>query len=430
MNWKKRLAGVLAGGYLVMCAGTGFAAPLELSLDESVALALKNNPAIKIAESEKEKAAGSLTESRAGKLPAISISHSDTRSKSATTTTAGTTFSVGEKYDNRASLSLPLYTGGKVEGLIGQAKLSLSSAEQGVELSKQQLKLDATSAYFGLLQARNMVQLNQESVERLEAHLKNVQLQYEVGTVAKTDVLRSEVELADAQQNLIKAENSYDLAVATLNNVIGMPLDTEIQVKDELQYAKYQINLEDSIQYALEKRPDMVQATTGVDIAQKGITVAKAGTRPSVALSGYQDWNDSDFPGNDNNNWGVTLTASMNVFDSGLTHGKVKQAEAGLDKAQEQARQKKDAVQLDVRTAYLNMKEAEKRIETSNVAVAKAEEDYKIAQVRYTAGVGTNLDVMDAQVALTQAKTNYVQALYDYNTNKAKLDKAMGVPVE
>lgn len=429
MMLRKKIAGILACGYLVFSAGTGLAAPIELSLDESVAMALRNNPAVKIAEADKERAKGSLTEARAGKLPTIGLSHTESRTEAAPTQ-LNLDPSPENRYDNKASLSLAIYTGGRAEGAIGQAKLNLDSADQGISLSRQQLKLDATSAYFSLLQARNMVQLNQESVDRLVAHLQNVQLQYEVGTVAKTDVLRSEVELANAQQNLIKAQNSYDLAVATLNNVIGMPLDTEIKVKEELKHTKFEVSLDESIKYSLEKRPDYIQTTTGIDVAKKGVGIAKAGLRPNVTLSGYQAWNDEDFPGKDNNNWGVSLTASMNVFDSGLTHGKVKQAAAGLDKAEEQARQKKDAVQLEVRSSYLNMTEAEKRIDTSKVAVEKAEEDYKIAQVRYTAGVGTNLDVIDAQVALTQAKTNYVQALYDFNTNKAKLEKAMGVPVQ
>ena len=115
------------------------------------------------------------------------------------------------------------------------------------------------------------------------------------------------------------------------------------------------------------------------------------------------------------------------MFDSGLTRAQVRQAEADIEAAKEQARQKQDAIQLEVRTAYLDVKEAEKRIHTSSVSVEKAEEDLKIARVRYNAGVGTNLDVMDAQVALTTAKTNYVQSLYDYNTSKAELDRAMGI---
>ena len=424
MKLKKQLAAVFACGYLVFTTGTGFAAPIELSLEESVALALKNNPAVKIAEAEKFSAQGGVQAAKAGKLPKISLNHTETR------TDTGKVGDPSNNFDNKAILTLPLYTGGKAESSIEKAKLGLKNAEQGISLSKQQLKLDATTGYFGLLQARNMVQLNQESVDRLAAHLKNVQLQYEVGTVAKTDVLRSEVELANAQQNLIKAQNNYDLAVASLNNVIGMPLETEIVVKEELKHEKFNTSLDDSIKCALEKRPDFMVANTGIDLAKKDISIAKAGHRPTVSFSGYQGWNDKEFPGDDNSNWQLSLTASMDIFDSGATSGKVKQAEAGLDKAQEQARQKKDAVQLEVRSAYLNMQEAEKRIQTSKVAVEKAEEDYKIAQVRYSAGVGTNLDVIDAQVALTQAKTNYVQALYDFNTSKAKLEKAMGAPVE
>ena len=121
--------------------------------------------------------------------------------------------------------------------------------------------------------------------------------------------------------------------------------------------------------------------------------------------------------------------ADMNLFDGNVTKAKVRQAEASLTKSVEQANQKQDVIQLEVRQAYLNMLEAEKRITTSKVTVDKGQEDFKIAQVRYSAGVGTNLDVIDSQLALTQAKTNYIQAMYDYNTSRAKLDKAMGIAV-
>jgi outer membrane protein len=149
-----------------------------------------------------------------------------------------------------------------------------------------------------------------------------------------------------------------------------------------------------------------------------------------LSLAGTNGWSDTEFPGAKNSNWMVSLNLSLNVFDSGLTRSQVKQAEYGVISSQEQARQTRDGVALEVRDAYLSMKEAEKRIETSKVAVDQAEEDYKIAEVRYTAGVGTNLDVIDAQLSLAQAKTNYTQALYDFNTSKAKLEKAMGIDVK
>ncbi len=120
----------------------------------------------------------------------------------------------------------------------------------------------------------------------------------------------------------------------------------------------------------------------------------------------------------------------MNIFDTGVTNSKIHGAEADLAKAHENYRDTVDAVNLDVRTNYLGLREAEKRIDTTHLAVSQAEEDYRIAQLRYMNGVGTNTDVLDAQVALTDAKTNYLQALYDYNTCKTDLETAIGVPMQ
>lgn len=425
-HWKKRLTAALAGGVLILSTAAAWAAPVELTLDEAVNLALQNNSAIKISQSEREAASWGVNEAKTAKKPTVNYNFTGTYSDP-----ASATLNSHERYDNKIQLTLPLYTGGQAEGAIESAKLGLKSADHGIEKAKQQIKLDATTGYFSILQSANLVKVAQESVDGLAAHLKNVQAQYAVGTVAKSDVLRSEVELADAEQKLISARNTLELAIASLNNVIGLPLDSQINPKQAaLTYVAYNVTLDGSIDYALANRPEIAQADAGVAVAKQQIKIAGADKKPTVALSGYTDWYDKDLPGSDNDNWGASITASYKLFDSGLAKSKIKQADAGLSKSEEQARQSRDSVQLEVRQAYLNMKEAEKRIETSKVAVDKAEEDFKIAQVRYSAGVGTNLDVIDAQLALTQAKTNHIQALYDYNTSKAKLDKAMGIPVK
>lgn len=425
-HWKKRLTAALAGGVFLLSTAAVWAAPVELTLDEAVALALQNNSAIKISESEREKADWAVSEAKTGKQPSVNYSFTGTYSDPTSKVTGS-----NENYDNRIALTLPLYTGGKAEGTIESAKLGLTVADLAIEKSKQQVKLDATTGYFNILQTANLVKVAQESVDGLTAHLKNVQAQYDVGTVAKSDVLRSEVELADADQKLIIAKNNLELAVASLNNVTGLSLDTQITPKQAtLTYVANNQTLDNSITYALANRPEVAQADANVAVAKQQIKIAGADKKPTVALTGYTDWYDKDLPGGDNDNWGASITASYKLFDSGLAKSKVKQADAGVSAATEQARQSRDSVQLEVRQAYLNMKEAEKRIETSKVAVDKAEEDFKIAQVRYSAGVGTNLDVIDAQLALTQAKTNNIQALFDYNTSKAKLDKAMGIPVK
>ncbi|MEG6585092.1 TolC family protein [Dendrosporobacter sp. 1207_IL3150] len=421
--WKKHITSLLAGGYLLLNTAAVFAAPVELSLDESIELALKNNPAIKIAQADKEKASWGINEAKSSKQPSVTLKHTSSRADNGVS-------AVGNDFSNTVNLSLPIYTGGKTEGLIDQAKTNSQSVDLGLEKTKQQIKLDATSGYFNVLQTRNLLEVSKQSVASLKAHLKNVQAQYYVGTVAKSDVLRSEVELANAEQNLIKAQNAYDLAISSLNNVIGLPLDSEIAIKDDLKYTKYNTSLDDSIKYALNNRPDAAQAKLAVDYAKQGVRVANSGNKPTVSFNGNTGWSDKDFPGTEDNTWSLSVAASWNIFDSGATKAKVKQADFGVNKANEQTKQTLDNIQLEVRQAYLNMNEAEKRIDTSQVAVDKAEEDFKIAQVRYGAGVGTNLDVIDAQLALTQAKTNYIQAMYDYNTSKAKLEKAMGVAVK
>ena len=181
--------------------------------------------------------------------------------------------------------------------------------------------------------------------------------------------------------------------------------------------------------YSEQHRPELKQAEYGVDAAEAALVVARSGHMPKVYASASNSWASESWPGDDNEEWQVGVTASMNIFDSGVTWSKIHAAQEALVQAKESQRQIKDNVELEVRTDYLSMREAEKRITTAQVAVASAEEDYHIAVVRYQAGVGTNIDVMDAQEALTQAKTNYYQALYNYNTSKAALNTSMGVGV-
>jgi outer membrane protein len=420
---KKRFALVAACGFMLLNT-VALAAPLELSLDDSVALALKNNPTVKIAVAEREKYAWAVREALAGYGPTIGYSHSDKRYEQAHSDDPKNDF------NNTVNLSLPLYTGGRTEGLVSQSRIALQVADLGIAKTMQQLKFDVTTGYFSVLQTRNLLQIAQESVDNLASHLRNVQAQYDVGTVARSDVLRSEVALADAQQELIKAQNNYDIAVAKLNNIMGLSHGTDIRLKEDLKYIQIGTTLEDGIKYALQNRPDVIQADANVKYYKEGVKVSRAGFLPTLSLNGSNNWNDDRFPGSTNSNWQVTLTASLTLFDTQLTLSKVKEAEATVAKYDETARQTKDSAALEVREAYLGIKEAEKRIETTKVAVAKAEEDFAIAQVRYNAGVGTNLDVIDAQLALTKAKTNYTQALYDYNTSRSKLDKAMGITVK
>ena len=413
----------------LMSAQTAFAAAVEINLDKAIEMALKTNPTVKISEADSSVAKAQKDEAKASRWLSIDYTHKTARGGYYDPDPSSSQYAPRNSHTNGFTASIPLYTGGKLSGTIEQAVQNYKSSEYGVDESYQAVKLSATNGYYGVLQAIDTVKLSKDSVERLSAHLQNVQAQYDVGVVAKVDVLRSQVELADAEQTLIKAQNAYDLAVADLNNIIGLPHGTDLKVTESLQYNKYDNPMENCINFALANRPELFQAEAGIEAAKAAVKVAKSGYMPQVAASASNDWSSTSWPGDDNQNWGVGVSVSMNVFDSGVTAAKVNASEASLYKAEETYRQTKDSVQLDVRNNYLSLREAEKRIATSKVAVDSAEEDYRISQLRYQAGVGTNIDVMDAQVALTQAKNNYVQALYDYNTSSAALAKAMGVPV-
>jgi outer membrane protein TolC len=329
---------------------------------------------------------------------------------------------------NSLRLNWQLYNGGRTEGLVDQAEEGLASAALGVAKAEQQVRLDAAAGYYAVLQTKNLVTVNEEAVENLRKHLKTAEETFAAGLVAKADVLRSQVELANAQQNLIKSENNHALAVAGLKNVMSVDPDSEIVLTDALTYEKYAKSLDDSIALANANRPDIAQAQAAVNMAKSGVKVAESGKLPTLTFGASKGWNDLALPEN-GGDWSVSLGASWNVFDAGVTNSRVRQADSSLAKAQEQARQITDGVILEVRQQYLSMQEAEKRLGTTEVAVNQAAEDLSIAREKYDAGVGTNIDVIDAQLALAQARTNHYQALYDYNVSKAKLIKATGLKV-
>lgn len=425
----------LTAALSVLCSQSVFAATLELDLEETIQRALLTNPSVKIAEYNRKAAKADYSAAKGARGISISLSHDSGRGGYAdpqyNQQLSIWTKGIGNSHSNSITASLPIFTGGELQGQIGQAKANYRSMLSAEEQAYNEMKETATTGYFNMLNATNMKALRQESVDRLQAHLDNVIAQYNVGIVARADVLRSEVELANAKQDYITASNEYDVAEATLNNIIGTPLNTTLKLKDSLQYVPYDNDMAYCLAYSEQHRPELKQAEYGVDAAEAALVVARSGHMPKVYANASNNWggNGSNWPGDDDENWSVGVTASMNVFDSGVTWSKIHAAQENLAKAKESQRQIKDNVELEVRTDYLSMREAEKRITTAQVAVASAEEDYHIAVVRYQAGVGTNIDVMDAQEALTQAKTNYYQALYNYNTSKAALNTSMGVGV-
>lgn len=404
---------------------------VAMNLDDAMLRAFRTNPTVSIAQYELDSARASYNAARQSRGISITASHQTKRygNDDAVEVNGNWTKGIGNKHSNGLTASLPIFTGGKLSGQIQKAKANFKYNEIGVQRTYNEMRSTVTSGYFDMLQADNMQKLSAESVTRLEDHLKNVQAQYDVGVVAKADVLRSQVELADAKQDLIKAENQYQLAEASLNRIVGLPMDTNLKLDNILVYTAYDRTMEDCLAYAAEHRPELEQAKQNVEAYKGALKVARSGHMPQVAASASQSWSDTNWPGDENGNWGVGVSVEMNVFDTGVTLSKIHGAEADLKNAEETYRDTVDSVNLDVRNNYLSLREAEKRIGNTKLAVEQADEDYRIAQLRYMSGVGTNTDVLDAQVALTKAKTNYTQALYDYNTSKTALETSIGVPM-
>lgn len=435
-NYMRKLTALVLGGLMTTTmASAAMAESVDMTLEESVRTALDNNYTIKQQEAEYDSAVWARHQARRSFGPTVNW-------QSTATKMGGKYYEdmlhLSRNYGNTLSLTMPIYTGGQLEGAIKAADLAMNANELGLELCKQQVKAATMSAYYQALQAKNQIKVAQDSVNTLTEHLKNVNAQYTVGTVAKSDVLGTQVQMANAEQNLINANNSYDVAIASLNNVMGLPTDTELNLTDSLDYNVYEIPLEECTAYARSNRPDVLMADYQVAIAEAGVQQAKAGYMPKVSAQASKSWaGDSPFGSDEtdqrygqNNNWTAGVVLSWDIWDNNVTQSKVNQSKAAVAKAEAAAENTRQSGDLEVRTAYLNLKAAEKSINTTQVAVDKAQEDYKIAQVRYAAGVGTNLDVMDAEEKLAQAQTNYYTALYNYNSSKAALDKAMGIMVD
>jgi outer membrane protein TolC len=384
---------------------------------------------MKIAQTSKEKSAWTLKQARSGNGVSLDLSRADMRSDAPPSGALSLAALPPYNYSTTAlTATLPLYTGGKVENTIDQAKLGMKIADFNISATQQQLKLNTTTAYFGVLEARNLLEIAKQSVTDFTAHLHNVQDLYTQGTVALSDVLQTKVRLANAEDGLVKAQNAYNLAVYNLNNIMGLPLHTDINLKENLQYVQEPLSQDECVAYALAHRPEMAAAQANIDIAKDQIKIAKSDRLPTIALSASTGWADfNNFPNLNNNTWSLGLSAQFNIFDSGRTDSLISQAQSTTAITREQARQIRDNISLEVSGAYLSMKEAAKRIDTNKVAVEQAETDFKLDKERYGAGIDTNLDVIDAELALAQARTNYIQALYDLNTAKAQLDKAMGI---
>lgn len=413
---------------------------VDLNLPKTVQMALDYNRDIKNSQYALKKAEYAINQAQAGKKPTVDYNFGAQRSRATDAATysraaslMGGANSVSNAFSNGISVNIPLYTGGLVEGQIDVAKLGKTNTQEEILRVEQATKYSAIQGYYALLAYQELQGVYHEAVDNLQGHLDNVQAQYNVGTKARVDVLSSDVSLANAKTTAITADNNVAVAESNLNNILGLPLETKLNLADhQLPFDTYNISLQEATDYAMKYRPEVLQAAIAVQEAERNIDIANAGNRPTVAITGGNDWADNTFPGIDANkrSWKVAAGVTYSLYDGGATKAKVNQAKQDLLVARETEQKTREAVQLEVKQAYLNIRSAAQKVEETQTVVDQARENYRIQNIRYQAGVGINLDVLDAQLSLNEAQVNHIQALYDYNVGIAKLEQVMGVDVE
>jgi outer membrane protein TolC len=398
---------------------------IELNIERALELAIANNNSIKIAESDLSIAQEMKRQARGSGGVTVGASHNSTYTDYQNGETYVQTYS--ESYSNAITASYPLYTGGVVGNTIKKAQSNYESQSEALRKSHQDIKQEVLRGIYAILQAEDSARQAEASTGRLAAHVDNVRIQYENGKVAKADLLRSEVELSNARQSYISALGGYDTAIKQLNSLMGVPLDSKLNIGEKMAYVKFPHTLEECLSYAREHHPELAMASYAVESAQADALIARGERLPQASVTATQNLvSPSSWPGSRADSFTIALDIKYTFIDSGVGASKVSQAEESVRRARHSYEQTLEKILLAVNSSYISITEAAQRVEESVSTIGKAQEAYDIAVNRYNEGVGTNIDVVDSQSALVSASSNHTQALCDYNIALAGIENSMG----
>ena len=411
--------------------------PGVLTLEESIDIALENNYGLKAASEKITGAKEKIWEAKTLFLPKlktecsyIHLNEPPSLDLSAgVLTSQALSIKVGDDdmYNTQAVVQQPLFTGGKILSLNKQARNNLEAAKYNYEEAKQNLILQVKEAYFGILAAEKFKKVCQDAVKQIRAHLETVRGLYNAGTVPNIDLLRTEVQLANAEQALIKVENGVELAKSSFNTILARDLNLPVKIVDVFEAKEEDYSLDQLLKEAQEHRPEIYKMRHNIQMARAGIGVAQSNYWPQVGLFGNYKYHKGDEPVIEwREDWMAGANVSLDIWNWGETKAQVGQAKAVLRELEHLQSQLKDGIALEVKGALLNLEEAKKRIKVSEKAVIQAKESLSSAQIGYKNGRVDNVEVLAAQLALTQAKTNHLQALYNCILSQARLEKAMG----
>lgn len=414
----------------------------KLSLEKSMQIALEKSPVVIKKKAEIVAAEGVAGQAAAGFLPQLSVNGSVGKYYSEPMTIqiemggVPQTFSYGtdEQADTSsysASLTQSIYKGGRMWASLSMANKGLKVAGEELRKITQELKFEVISGYYGVLKAQKFVELNKQSLSMAESHLKRVNSLFSVGMSTRADILRGEVQVAKAEITLTKAKQGLEIAKNHFNNTIGRNLDASVELAEIEFDSQKKIEIydyKDLLNIAYENRPDWRQYVLAKDVSRDEVTMASSGLWPRLSLIGNYDVGSTKYPSyqSDTKSWSVLLSGSWSIFDGTETWNRIKESKAKLEAQEANEIIVKKAIALEVKDANFALKSAKENLASTKKALELAKENQKIADLRYKSGVGTNLEVIDAQVALTQAGIEYLQAQHDLQIAKAKINKVIG----
>lgn len=397
-----------------------------LTLDRCIEIALMKHPNIAAASNTVDANLSRVGQARANYYPQINLTSGYSKISPLNSGRNGISVSSDsfDQYTSSASLSQNIYDFGKTSSQVQIQKLNLDSSASDLENVSQQAIFNVKLAYYGVIQAKYNRIVAEDTVKSTGLHLEQAKGFFEVGVRPKFDVTRAELDLSNARLNLIRAENAFRIAIATLNNVMGVPEAPDYEIDDNLYFEKYEMTFEDAIVSAYRNRPDLASLVAKRQASEKSIELAKTGYYPELTGDVSYNWGGEKFPLDSGWNAGVVLFFPL--FSGYLTTYQVAESKANLNVLTANEEFLKQSIYLEVQQAYLTLRAAEEAIPTAKLGVDQARENLDIANGRYEAGLGNPIEVTDAEVSLVNARTFYIQALYADKVAQASLEKAMG----
>ncbi len=401
--------------------------PPSLTISSAVDLALQYQPGLRAANANVQASAASLTLAESNYFPVISMTGSATRT--------GGAFVFNPQFPPRnqfynsytgvLNVQETIYDFGKTGGRVSGASSAFDASSYQYQSSRQSVIANTEIAYYSVLQAQRVVAVNLETLAQNQAHLKEAEAYYKVGTRPQFDVTTAEVNVANANVSLITARNQLRIARLQLENSMGVHSDAPYELADTMGVQPFTVSLDSVKSIALSTRQDLLAARALVESNQAQVSATKSLHLPTLTAAGAWNWTNFIFPLQERWNAGLTLTVP--VFQGWGVSAQVDQAQATLESSEASLRLATENALLDVEQNYLSVKEASDRIDATAKLVTQATENLKIAEGRYNFGVGSAIEITDAQVTLANARLSNIQALYDYNTSLIKLKQAMGV---